>query len=141
MQTICALSPQGVRVMKRVLVVDDSATMRKMVIVSLRDLTDVSFSEAENGLEAIEKMEIAPFDLMILDLNMPDMHGLEVLRFVLGHPSYQDTPIVILTTKGDEQSRSEAIAAGAACYLTKPFQPKFLASHIQELLNSVVSNQ
>ncbi|MGL4501514.1 MAG: response regulator [Planktothrix sp.] len=127
--------------MKRVLVVDDSATMRKMVIVSLRDLTDVSFSEAENGLEAIEKMEIAPFDLMILDLNMPDMHGLEVLKFVLGHPTYHDTPIVILTTKGDEKSRSEAIAAGAACYLTKPFQPKFLASHIQELLNSVVSHE
>ncbi|MGL5135199.1 MAG: response regulator [Planktothrix sp.] len=141
MQTIYALSPQGVRVMKRVLVVDDSATMRKMVIVSLRDLTDVSFSEAENGLEAIEKMEIAPFDLMILDLNMPDMHGLEVLKFVLGHPTYHDTPIVILTTKGDEKSRSEAIAAGAACYLTKPFQPKFLASHIQELLNSVVSHE
>ena len=74
--------------MRRILVVDDSATMRKMVIASLRDLTDVSFSEAGNGFEAIEQLEVAPFDLMILDLNMPEMHGLEVLKFVLEHPSY-----------------------------------------------------
>lgn len=120
--------------MIRILVVDDSATMRKMVIASLRDLPDVSFTEAGNGLEAIEQLEIAPFDLMLLDLNMPDMHGLEVLRFVLGHPNYHTTPIVILTTKGDEGSRSEALAAGATCYLTKPFQPQSLASQIQDLL-------
>lgn len=129
--------------MRRILVVDDSATMRKMVIASLRDLTNVSFSEAGNGLEAIEQIEIAPFDLMLLDLNMPDMHGLEVLRFVLTHPSCHTTPIVILTTKGDEQSRSEATAAGAACYLTKPFKPQDLASQIQDLLmkNSSVVHQ
>lgn len=123
--------------MRRILVVDDSATMRKMVIASLRDLKDISFSEAGNGLEAIEQVEIAPFDLMILDLNMPDMHGLEVLKFVLGHPNHQATPIIILTTKGDENSRSEAIAAGATCYLTKPFQPKLLAVQVQKLLTSV----
>ncbi|VXD25051.1 Chemotaxis protein cheY; Two-component response regulator [Planktothrix serta PCC 8927] len=123
--------------MRRILVVDDSATMRKMVIASLRDLKDISFSEAGNGLEAIEQVEIAPFDLMILDLNMPDMHGLEVLKFVLGHPNHQATPIIILTTKGDENSRSEALSAGAACYLTKPFQPKLLADQVQKLLTSV----
>lgn len=120
--------------MKRILVVDDSATMRKMVMASLRDLKGVSFGEAGNGLEAIEQLAIAPFDLMILDLNMPDMHGLEVLRFVLGHPSYNSTPIVILTTKGDEQSRSEALDAGASCYLTKPFEPGSLAGQVQNLL-------
>lgn len=121
--------------MRRILVVDDSATMRKMVMASLRDVKDVIFSEAGNGLEAIEQLEIAPFDLMILDLNMPDMHGLEVLQFVLNHPQYSKTPIVILTTKGDEGSRSEALAAGAACYLTKPFHPKSLAGEIVNLLS------
>ncbi|AMW27167.1 MAG: response regulator [Limnospira sp. PMC 1291.21] len=121
--------------MRRILVVDDSATMRKMVMASLRDVKDVAFSEAGNGLEAIEQLEIAPFDLMILDLNMPDMHGLEVLRFVLNHPEYRETPIVILTTKGDDESRSEAIAAGAACYLTKPFHPKSLSGEIVNLLS------
>lgn len=121
--------------MKRVLVVDDSATMRKMVIAALKDLQDVSFDEARNGLEAIEQLAVAPFDLMILDLNMPDMHGLEVLKFVLSHPSYHTTPIVILTTKGDEQSRGEALAAGASCYLTKPFEPRSLSSQIGDLLS------
>lgn len=121
--------------MKRILVVDDSATMRKMVMATLRNIPDVTFGEAENGLEAIEQMKLAPFDLMVLDLNMPDMHGLDVLRFVLSHPDYHSTPIVILTTKGDDQSRHEAFEAGAACYLTKPFQPQSFAEQISDFLN------
>jgi two-component system, chemotaxis family, chemotaxis protein CheY len=121
--------------MKRILVVDDSATMRKMIMASLRDLENVTFGEASNGLEAIEQMQNAPFDLMVLDLNMPDMHGLDVLRFVLIHPQYNSTPIVILTTKGDEESRSEALSAGASCYLTKPFEPISLSDQIHELLS------
>lgn len=121
--------------MKQILVVDDSATMRRMVMASLRDLPGVKFGEASNGLEAIEHLAISPCDLMILDLNMPDMHGLEVLKFVLGHPSYRDTPIIILTTRGDEGSRGEAIAAGAACYLTKPFEPGSLSLQVKELLH------
>lgn len=121
--------------MKRILVVDDSATMRKMVMATLRNIPDVTFGEAGNGLEAIEQMKNAPFDLMILDLNMPDMHGLDVLRFVLSHPDYHRTPIIILTTKGDDQSRYEAFKAGASCYLTKPFQPLSFAEQIKEFLD------
>lgn len=120
--------------MANILVVDDSSTMRKMVIASLRSLQDVQFVEAGNGLEAIEQMKLAACDLMILDLNMPDMHGLDVLRFVLSHPHYRHLPIVVLTTKGDENSRQEALAAGAACYFTKPFQPQALAQQVQTLL-------
>jgi two-component system chemotaxis response regulator CheY len=120
--------------MKRILVVDDSATMRRMVIASLRDIADVSFGEAGNGLEAIEQMETSPFDLMILDLNMPDMNGLEVLKFVLAHPKYKGIPIVILTTRGDDEMRLKAIENGASLYLTKPFKPQSLAQSIQECL-------
>lgn len=123
--------------MKRILVVDDSTTMRKMVMASLRDIENVSFGEAANGLEAIEQMETSPFDLMILDLNMPDMNGLEVLKFVLAHPTYQGTPIVILTTRGDEEMRLQAIENGAAMYLTKPFKPQNLADAIHGYLNTV----
>lgn len=122
--------------MKRILVVDDSTTMRKMVMASLRDIENVSFSEAGNGLEAIERMETSPFDLMVLDLNMPDMNGLEVLKFVLAHPKYQGTPIVILTTRGDEEMRLQALENGAALYLTKPFQPQNLSAQIQGYLNT-----
>lgn len=125
--------------MKQILVVDDSATMRRMVMTSLRDLKNVKFHEANNGLEAIERLVIAPVDLMILDLNMPEMHGLEVLQFVRAHPNYHAIPIIVLTTRGDESSRSSALAAGASRYLTKPFDPRTFASEVQNFLNYITS--
>ena len=67
------------------LVVDDSATMRRMIMASLRDVRDIAFDQAVSGLEAIERVTLAPVDLVVLDLNMPDVHGLEVLRFIRGH--------------------------------------------------------
>ena len=71
--------------MNNILIVDDSPTMRRMVMASLRSLPGVSFGEASSGLEAIERLALAPVDLMILDLNMPDMHGIEVLGFLRRH--------------------------------------------------------
>src|ERR1700750_375031 len=109
--------------MKQVLVVDDSATLRRMVMASLRSAGGLAFKEAGNGLEAIERLALAPVDLMILDLNMPDMHGIEVLEFVRGHQAYRGIPIIVLTTRGDEASRAGALAAGATIYLTNPFDP------------------
>jgi two-component system chemotaxis response regulator CheY len=97
--------------MKKVLVVDDSTTMRRMVMVSLRGLSEVQFQEAGSGLEAIEQLALGPVDLMILDLNMPDIHGLEVVQFVNAHAPYRAIPIVVLTTRGDEGSRGAALAA------------------------------
>ena len=120
--------------MKKVLVVDDSATMRRMVMVSLRDLGGVEFQEAASGLEAIERLALGPADLMLLDLNMPDMHGIEVVQFVQSHAAYRTIPIIVLTTRGDPESRNTALAAGAALYLTKPFDPRALAAHARELL-------
>ncbi len=66
---------------------------------------------------------------------MPDMHGLEVVKFLKGQARYDKIPVIILTTRGDEDARSAALAAGASLYLTKPFQPNVLASHAQQLLN------
>ena len=121
--------------MKKILIVDDSPTMRRMVMASLRDLNDVSFDEAGSGLEAIEHLAIFRADLMVLDLNMPDMHGMEVVQFVRKQQAYRDIPIVILTTRGDDSSRAAALGAGAASYLTKPFLPNALCARIRELLN------
>jgi two-component system chemotaxis response regulator CheY len=121
--------------MKNILIVDDSLTMRRMVKASLRDLKDVSCNEAASGLEAIEQLVLARSDLIILDLNMPDMHGLDVLRFVRGHEAYRDVPILVLTTRDDKESMETMLAAGASLYLTKPFSPQFLASHVLELLH------
>ena len=122
--------------MNNILIVDDSPTMRRMVIASLRALPDVSFGEASSGLEAVERLALAPVDLMILDLNMPDMHGLEVLEFLRSHQAYRHIRVIVLTTRGDEASRADALAAGASLYLTKPFAPQSLAAQALALLSS-----
>lgn len=120
--------------MERTLVVDDSPTMRRMVIASLREVCDGGFAQAASGLEAIEQLALGPASLMVLDLNMPDMHGLEVLRFVRKHPVFKHLPVIVLTTRGDEESRAAAIAAGASLYVTKPFAPHALAGHARTLI-------
>ena len=120
--------------MERTLVVDDSPTMRRMVMASLREVCAGGFAEAASGLEAIEQLAMGPAALMVLDLNMPDMHGLEVLKFVRGHEAFRRLPVIVLTTRGDESSRAAALAAGASLYLTKPFIPNVLADQARTLV-------
>jgi two-component system chemotaxis response regulator CheY len=120
----------------QILIVDDSPTIRRMVKASLAALSDDSceFVEASSGLEAIERLALGPVELMVLDLNMPDMHGLEVLGFVRSHSKYRQVPVIILTTRGDDASRAAALEAGATAYMTKPFTPGTLATKARELL-------
>jgi two-component system chemotaxis response regulator CheY len=113
--------------MQRILIVDDSTTIRKMVRTSLQGLEDAEFIEAGTGLEAIEQLALGPVGLIVLDLNMPDMHGIDVMKFVRGHKHYKG-PIIVLTTRGDDSSRQTAVEAGATTYLTKPFTPHVLAT-------------
>jgi two-component system chemotaxis response regulator CheY len=105
-----------------------------MVMTSLKSLGNVQFAEAGSGLEAIERLALTRVDLMILDLNMPEMHGVEVLQFVRANKTYRNLPVVVLTTRGDESSRAEAISAGADDYLTKPFQAGELLGRASKLL-------
>jgi len=119
---------------RRILIVDDSRTMRRMVATSLARLGQCKFEEAANGLEAIERLVLGPADLMILDLNMPEIHGLDVLKFVRARPLYESMPVVVLTTKGEESIQSEAMAAGASLYLTKPFSSTELEAKVRGLL-------
>jgi two-component system, chemotaxis family, chemotaxis protein CheY len=120
--------------MTTVLIVDDSPTIRRMVRVSLEGLPGLTFREARTGLEAIESLVVAPADLIVLDLNMPDMHGLDVLKFVRAQSSFTSLPIVVLTTRGDETSRHAAMTAGATSFLTKPFSAAALAREVRGLL-------
>jgi two-component system, chemotaxis family, chemotaxis protein CheY len=122
--------------MSTVLIVDDSPTIRRMVRVSLQGLPALTFIEARTGLEAIETLVVNPADLIVLDLNMPDMHGLDVLKFVRGQASFATLPVVVLTTRGDEASRQAALAGGATLFLTKPFSPGALARDVRALLGA-----
>lgn len=124
--------------MTSVLVVDDSPTMRKMVKAALSPLQS-QFGEAANGLEAIEQLALQRYDLMVLDLNMPDMHGLEVIQYARAYDSYRDLPILVLTTRSEEETRQSVLAAGANRYCTKPFQAQELLSAVRELLGKPTS--
>ena len=121
--------------MNTILVVDDSPTIRRMVRASLAALPAVTFVEAASGLQAIEALAVSRVQMVILDLNMPDMHGLDVLRFVRSHDNYKHVPVLILTTRGDQVSRDSALQAGASAYMTKPFTPAALAASVTELMD------
>jgi two-component system chemotaxis response regulator CheY len=123
--------------MSHILIVDDSPTIRRMVRVSLSSL-NLEFVEAASGLEAIERLAISPIQLMVLDLNMPDMHGLEVLGFVRANQKFLRLPVVVLTTRDDEASRESAMKAGATRYLTKPFTPGALLQEVRDVLGRAV---
>jgi two-component system chemotaxis response regulator CheY len=118
----------------KILIVDDSRTIRRMIAKSLANIHRTTFEEAENGLEAIERLVLGPVSLMVLDLNMPEMHGIEVLKFVRSRPAYNSMPVVVLTTRGDDASQADALAAGASLYLTKPFSPQELENKVRQLL-------
>ena len=122
--------------MRTILVVDDSPTIRKMVRAALGGLQDVAFVEAGTGLQAIETLAMHSVRMVVLDLNMPDMHGLDVLKFLRSHSQYRALPVMVLTTRGDESSRQEVLEAGATSYMTKPFSPNFLVSSVRELLDT-----
>jgi two-component system, chemotaxis family, chemotaxis protein CheY len=125
-----------VRALKTILVVDDSTTIRRMVIATLQRVPNVVFEQAQSGLEAIEQLAMSSADLVLLDLNMPDIHGLEVLRFIRSHQTFKNIPVIVLTTRGDEESRAAALADGATLYLTKPFTPDVLVPEVQRLLGA-----
>ncbi|MFM8322116.1 MAG: response regulator [Chloroflexota bacterium] len=116
-----------------ILVVDDSPTMRRMVMAALRPL-GANFGEATSGLEAVEQLAVNEYQAVTLDLNMPDMHGLEVLQVLRASERYRRLPVVVLTTRGDDDTREAALTGGANLYLTKPFQPNELLQAVKGLL-------
>jgi two-component system, chemotaxis family, chemotaxis protein CheY len=123
--------------MSHILIVDDSPTIRRMVKASLAPL-GAEFIEAASGLEAIERLAVGSIQLMVLDLNMPDMHGLEVLGFVRANQKFQQLPILVLTTRDDAASRAAAMQSGATSYLTKPFTPSSLLAEARGLIERAV---
>ena len=120
--------------MQELLIVDDSKVMREMIMACLRAEPGITFTQAASGLEAIEQISLRPFDLVVLDLNMPDIGGFEVVEFIRGQDRLRSLPILIVTTRGDDSSRTRALSAGANRFLTKPFTPEGILTEVRALL-------
>lgn len=120
--------------MSAILVVDDSKVMRDMVVACLRAIAGTTYTHASTGLEAIERLSLGHFDLMVLDLNMPDVGGVEVLEFVRGQDRLRSLPVLIVTTRGDDESRERVLRAGATAFLAKPFTPDAIIGEVRRLL-------
>ncbi len=117
-----------------VMVVEDSPTTRSMIISAVEDMDDFTVVEAANGFEALKKLPEFPPDLLITDINMPDINGLEVVRFVKGNPRYRHIPVIIVTTEGRDVDRERGMKLGADRYIIKPFRSDELKRHVRELL-------
>jgi two-component system, chemotaxis family, chemotaxis protein CheY len=118
------------------LIVDDSKVMREMVIACLRAQMGLVFTQAASGLEALEKLSLKPYDFVVLDLNMPDIGGYEVIEFIRGQDKLRALPILVVTTRGDDSSRARALAAGATRFMTKPFSPEALLGEVRALIGA-----
>jgi two-component system, chemotaxis family, chemotaxis protein CheY len=116
----------------RVLIVDDSSVMRKIVERSLRqagiDLTQVL--EAGNGAEALTALQESPVDLILCDINMPVMDGLEFIKQLPGVANAKGVPVIMITTEGSEAHVVQALSAGARGYIRKPFTPEQVKTQV-----------
>jgi len=118
--------------MKNVLIVEDSKAIRSMMRIILEETGGYFFVEASNGFEALKSLPTREFDLIITDINMPDINGLELISYVKSNPTYRNIPFIIVSTEKSEEDQKRGMALGAAGYVVKPFSK-------QELRDVVVS--
>ncbi len=121
--------------MQRILIVEDSGTMRSLIASTLEGLDGpVKVDEAENGFEALRLLPRQRYDLILTDINMPDINGLELVSFVKSGDATRDIPLVIVSTEGSERDRERGLELGADAYLVKPFEPAELERIVLDLL-------
>jgi two-component system chemotaxis response regulator CheY len=121
---------------KRILIVEDSPTMRQLLVFALRRLRDVEIVEAQDGMDGLRKLSSDHFDIALIDINMPVMDGLKLIRIMRGEEALKAIPIVVITTEGAEEDRERALALGADAYLTKPILANEVMSVVQDLLKA-----
>jgi len=119
--------------MKTVMTVDDSASMRQMVRVVLRG-GGYEVIEAADGKEALAKLQGRELHLILSDINMPNMDGLELTRQLRAMPQYKFVPIVLLTTESHPEKKQEGKAAGATAWIVKPFSPDQLLAVVKKVV-------
>jgi two-component system chemotaxis response regulator CheY len=118
---------------KTIITVDDAATMRKLIGFSLRSAGHTVL-EAEDGVRALALLTSRDVDLVITDINMPNMNGIDLTRKLRSLPRHRSTPILVVTTESELAIKSQAKAAGATGWILKPFQPDQLLAAVGKVL-------
>lgn len=120
---------------KKILIAEDSPTMRSLIVSTIAAMGEFETVEAANGFEALRILPREKVDLIITDINMPDINGLELVSFIRNNENYRATPLLIISTEGSERDREKGLALGANAYLVKPFVPQ----QLQELVRKYLS--
>ena len=118
----------------RILIVEDSPTMRQLLVFALRRLREVEIVEAQDGMDGLRKVSSDHFDLALIDINMPVMDGLKLISLIRGDDGLREIPIVVITTEGANDDRRRALELGANEYLCKPIQANQVLSVVKGLL-------
>lgn len=113
---------------------EDSGATRELLRAAVETLTEVEVHTAISGFDALKVLPRHRFELIITDINMPDINGLELINFVKKNPHYKDTPLFVVTTEGREADRDRGLLLGANEYVIKPFQPETILGLVRQYL-------
>jgi len=119
----------------KVLIVEDSKASRELIASAAESVQGVEATTTSTGFEALKLLSRQRFDLIITDINMPGINGLELINFVKKNPTYRNTPLFVISTEGRDQDRQKGLALGAVEYLVKPFRPQDLEGLLMRYLN------
>lgn len=118
----------------RILIVEDSPTMRQLLVFALKRMKGVDIVEAQDGMDGLRKVTGDEFDLAFVDINMPVMDGLKLISLIRGEENLASMPICVITTEGAKEDRERALSLGANEYLTKPIQANKVLAVAKALL-------
>jgi two-component system chemotaxis response regulator CheY len=118
----------------RILIVEDSPTMRQLLVFALKRMKGVDIEEAQDGMDGLRKVTSDHYDLAFVDINMPVMDGLKLISLIRAEQNLESMPICVITTEGAKEDRDRALSLGANEYLTKPIQANKVLSVAKSLL-------
>lgn len=128
---------QDKKLTKSILIVEDSTTTSALIRAVIEEMGDFNTVEAGSGFEALKILPTQEFDLVITDINMPDINGLELINFIKNNPKYSHLPLIIVSTERSEEDKKRGIALGAMAYITKPFK----AYELQEVIKQAIMHE
>lgn len=120
----------------KVLIVEDSTTTRAMIASAIEVIDDLEIFESKSGFEALKLLPHHAFNLILTDINMPDINGLELVNFVKKNPDYKHIPLIIITTEGSERDKEKGLSLGANEYVVKPINPEDLQRLVKKYLKN-----